>query len=103
MLGVNIDIGHVDEKASAINALGILAMHAPHLCFARMPEILAALEKHQFFFHENVKFHTVLSYMQIGLGLMKKNNACDADDKFNWTKGAPGGSPLPQEVVEYFD
>ena len=103
VLGVNIDIGHVDEKASAINALGILAMHAPLLCFSRMQEILAALEKNQFFFHENVKFHTVLAYMQIGLGLMKKNGVCDADDKFNWTKGAPSGSPLPQEVVDFFD
>jgi hypothetical protein len=102
-LGVDIDISHVDEKASAINALGIISMHAPILCFGRMQEILAALERNQQFFHENVKFHTVLAYMQIGLGLMKKNGVCDADDKFKWTKGAPSESPLPQEVVDYFD
>ena len=41
--------------------------------------------------------------MQIGLGLMKKNGACDSEDKFNWKKGAPTESPLPQEVVQYFD
>jgi hypothetical protein len=44
-LGVNIDIGQVDERASAINALGIIAIHAPLLCHGRMQEIMAALEK----------------------------------------------------------
>ena len=43
-LGVNIDIGQVDERASAINALGIINIHAPLLCHTRMQEIMAALD-----------------------------------------------------------
>lgn len=87
--GMDIDLSGLDEKSSAINALGIIGMNCPILCWGRMKEFLGALEKNQQHFHENIKFHVVLAYMQIGLGIMKKNGVCDEDDKFNWIKGNP--------------
>ena len=30
--GVDVDLNHLDEKASAINALGMLCMYCPKLC-----------------------------------------------------------------------
>jgi len=103
MEDINVDLNHVDEKASAINAIGIIGMNSPGLCAPRMKEILDTLEELQFYFHENIKFHVALSYQQIGLGLMRKQGVLNAEDKFEWKAGAPAGSPLPVEVVTYLD
>ena len=45
LIGMDIDVATLDEKASAVNALGIIACHSPQLCQSKMKEILEALEK----------------------------------------------------------
>ena len=100
MMGINVDVNSLDEKSAAINALGIIAMNSPKLFQTKMKQVIETLEKLHFYFHENIKFHVVLAYEQIAIGLMKLNGVMDADDKFNWTKGAPDASPLPAQVVE---
>jgi hypothetical protein len=44
LMGIDVDVNTLDEKASAINALGIMGCHAPVLCQSRFKEILDALE-----------------------------------------------------------
>jgi len=48
-------------------------MHVPNLMGGKLKEVMDGLEGLQFHFHENVKYHVALTYMQIGFGMMKKN------------------------------
>lgn len=95
LIGLDIDVATLDEKASAVNALGIIACHSPKLCQTRFKEIMDALEKLQFYFHENVKYHVSLAYLQITIGLMRLNGVMNADDKYEWVKGPAADSPIP--------
>jgi hypothetical protein len=45
LLGIDVDVNTLDEKASAVNALGIIGCHAPVLCQSRFKEICEALEQ----------------------------------------------------------
>ena len=56
-MGINVNLSQVDERAAAVNAMGIICMHAPKLCQGRMKDILESQEKLHHYFHENVKFH----------------------------------------------
>jgi len=88
-LGINVDYSQIDEKSSAVNALGVICMNSPKLCQGRMKEILEAQEKLHFFFHENIKFHVSMTYTQIAAGMMRLNGVMNEDKKFEWTKGSP--------------
>jgi hypothetical protein len=44
-MGIDVDVNTLDEKASAVNALGIMGCHAPVLCQTRFKEICEALEQ----------------------------------------------------------
>lgn len=103
VIGVNVDINQLDEKASAVNALGVICMNAPKLCQGRMKDILEAQEHLHFYFHENIKYHVCLAYIQIATGMMRLNGVMNSDDKFEWTKGDPTGSPLPHDVLAFLD
>lgn len=72
-----LDLANLDEKSSAINALGVMGMHVPNLMAGKLKEVMDGLEGLQFHFHENVKYHVALTYMQIGFGMMKKNGVID--------------------------
>lgn len=58
-----VDLANLDEKSSAINALGVMGMHVPKLMGTKLKEIMEALEGLQQHFHENVKYHVCLTYM----------------------------------------
>ena len=88
----------MDEKSAALNALGVMGMHVPKLFDTKLKEVCEGLEQLQNHFHENVKYHVILSYMQIGFGMMKNAGVIDEDDKFNWTKGDLTNSQLPEKV-----
>uniref|UniRef100_A0A7S3FVR3 Importin N-terminal domain-containing protein n=1 Tax=Strombidium rassoulzadegani TaxID=1082188 RepID=A0A7S3FVR3_9SPIT len=103
LMGIDVDVNQLDEKTAAVNALGIICLHSPESVEPRMQEIVNALEGLQFHFHENVKFHVSLAYMQIALGLMKKEGVINADDKFEWKKGTPAESPLPPKTTQYLN
>ena len=60
---MDVDLNHLDEKAAAVNSLGILCMYCPSLCQSKSKEILDTLENLQFYFHENIKFHVCLAYI----------------------------------------
>jgi len=60
--GMDVYMDFIDEKSSAVHALGNLCLCCPGLALERMPEILAALSDISFYFHENVRFHASLTY-----------------------------------------
>jgi len=57
----------------------------------------------QDYFHENIKYHVSLAYMQLAIGLMHLNGVMNEENKFKWIKGAPDGSPIPIQVTEYLN
>lgn len=101
--GMDVDVGQLDEKTAAVAALGFISKNAPNCAKTKMPVILETLEGLQFHFHENVKFHVCLSYTQIALGMMKQEGMMNDEDKFEWKKGAPANSPLPEVVVLFIN
>ena len=98
--GVNVDMNSVDEKSAAVNALGIIAIHAPKLFANKRKEIFESMEKLHHYFHENVKFHVSKAYNDIVLGMMRINGLLNVDEKYEWTKGAPSACPLPVDVMQ---
>lgn len=56
MVGVEMDLAIVDEKSSAVAALGQLGMHAPKSCLPRMKDIAEALEGLHHYAQSNVRF-----------------------------------------------
>lgn len=96
-------MNHLDEKATAVNALGVIGQHAPKLCQGRAAEILKTLSDMEFYFHPNIKLQVVYAYFQLSFGLMKIAGALDKDENFNWTKGAPQNSPMPEQVVTFIN
>jgi hypothetical protein len=102
-VGINVNINQVDERAAAVNAMGIIAMHSPKLVMTRMKDILEAQEKLHHHFHENVKFHVSQAYNQIALGMVRNHGLLNSDDKFVWTKGSPDQCPLPQDVMDFLN
>lgn len=54
-----------------------MGMNVPKLMATKMKEITDGLEQMQFHFHENVKYHVALAYMQIGFGMMKNHGQID--------------------------
>jgi hypothetical protein len=50
-----------------------MGMHVPNLMYGQLARVMEGLEGLEQHFHENVKYHVALTYMQIGFGLMKKN------------------------------
>lgn len=42
---IGVDVNHLDEKASAVNALGIIGQHSPKLCQGKAGDILKTLEE----------------------------------------------------------
>jgi len=65
------DLAIMDEKSAALNALGVMGMHVPNLFKTKLKEVCEGLEALQNHFHENIRYHVILSYMQIGFGMMK--------------------------------
>lgn len=61
-----------------------------------MQEILAVLDEISFYFHENIRYHVCMTYLQIAIGLVK--HYTQKDEKFAWSKGLPVKNQLPEEV-----
>jgi hypothetical protein len=62
VVGMDVDINFIDEKASAVHALGNLCLFCPSLVFPRMQEIIETLKEIEFYFHENIRYHVCLTY-----------------------------------------
>jgi hypothetical protein len=62
LAGMDVDVNFIDEKSSAVHALGNIALFCTSLILPRMEEILDVLSFISFYFHENIRYHVCLSY-----------------------------------------
>ena len=60
--GMDVDVNFLDEKSSAVHALGNICLFCPGLIFERFPEILKTLQDIAFYFHENIRYHVCMTY-----------------------------------------
>ena len=63
LVGMDVDVNFIDEKSSAVHALGNIALFCPGLILPRMQEILEVLGEVAFYFHENIRFHVCMTYL----------------------------------------
>lgn len=84
---MDVDVNFIDEKSSAVHALGNIALFCSGLILPRMQEIMEVLNDVAFYFHSNIRFHVCMTYLQIAIGLCR--HFTGSDDKFKWTKGLP--------------
>ena len=101
LVGMDVDVNFIDEKSSAVHALGNIALHCCGLLLPRMQEILDVLSEISFYFHENIRYHVCQTYLQIAIGLLR--HLINIDGKFSWKKGLPVQIPLPDKVQEFID
>ena len=92
LAGIDVDINFLDEKASAVHALGNIALNCASIILDRLPEVLQVLNEISFYFHENIRYHVCLTYTQIAVGLAR--HFAGSHDKFIWKKGLPVANPL---------
>lgn len=62
LVGMDVDVSFLDEKSSAVHALGNICLFCPSLIMNRLPEILEVLKDLEFYFHENIRYHVCLTY-----------------------------------------
>lgn len=69
----------------------------PHL-----ERVCKVLEDLSGYYHENVRYHVCLTMTQISFGLLRLHTGKpDCDDKFEWEKGLPIKTTLPDQVTEF--
>ena len=54
---MDVDVNFIDEKSSAVHALGNICLSCPTQVLPRMNEILDTLSELGFYFHENIRYH----------------------------------------------
>ena len=80
---MNIDTNFLDEKSSAIHALGNMGLYCSSLMFPKLEVVIKTLSELGFYFHENIRYHVCLTLTQIAFGLLKLNTGkADSDDKY---------------------
>lgn len=101
---VGIDLEGVDEKTSAIHAIGNIYLNCSALLEPYLERIVKVLKDLDGYCHENVRYHVCLSYTQIAFGLLRCHSGRpDSDDKIDWTPGMPTAQQLPPQVVTFLD
>lgn len=98
LVGMNVDINFIDEKSAAVHALGNIGLFCGSLILPRLNEIVEVLGEIADYFHENIRYHVCMTYLQIGVGLLRHFSGYE--DKFPWAKG---GVTIPPQVTEYLD
>ena len=101
LVGMDVDVNFLDEKSAAVHALGNIGLFCSSLILPRLKEIIDVLGELADYFHENIRYHVCMTYLQIGVGLAK--HFTQSDDKFKWEKGLPVKNPLPAPVIEYME
>ena len=87
LVGMNVDVNFIDEKSAAVHALGNIALFCSGLILPRMKEIIDVLGSLTDYFHENIRYHVCMTYLQIAVGLVR--HFTQSEEKFPWTKGLP--------------
>lgn len=103
LVGMDVDVNFLDEKSSAVHALGNISLFCCSLVLPRMQEILDVLAEIAFYFHENIRYHVSQTYLQIAIGLLRHLTGITDDSKFQWKKGLPVQAALPAKVQEFLD
>lgn len=98
---MDVDVNFIDEKSSAVHALGNICLSCPTQVLPRLPEILDTLSELGFYFHENIRYHVCQTYLQIAIGLLR--HFTGSYEKFVWKKGLPVQIGLPDKVQEFID
>jgi importin-4 len=101
LVGMDVDVNFIDEKSAAVHALGSIGLFCSGLILPRLKEIIDVLSELADYFHENIRYHVCMTYLQIAVGLVR--HFTQSDEKFKWEKGLPVKNPLPAPVVEYME
>lgn len=81
VIGVDVNLNFLDEKASALHCLGNLAVNCSGVIQPYMERICKTLDDLTLHFHENIRYHVCQTYAQICIGLLRFNtNKADSDD-----------------------
>lgn len=100
--GVDIDPDFLDEKSAAVHALGNLALHCSGLMHPHLERVCKVLSDLSSYYHENIRYHVALTLTQISFGLLRlQTGKQDSDDKFEWEKGLPAKTALPEQVLQF--
>jgi hypothetical protein len=102
IVGMDIDINFLDEKASAVHALGHLCIFAMPCLMDQLPKILATIKELEKYFHENIRYHICLTYAQIAIGIAKVTMG-DFEKSLDWKKGLPVQVPLHPDVTKFLE
>lgn len=98
--GIDIDPAFLDEKCAAVHAIGNLALHCSGLMFPQLERVCKTLTDLASYYHENVRYHVCLTLTQISFGILRLHiGKGDSDDKFEWEKGLPVKTVLPDQVL----
>lgn len=90
---MNVDVNFIDEKSAAVHALGNIALFCSGLILPRLNEIVEVLSEISDYFHENIRYHVCMTYLQIAVGLLR--HFTQSEEKFQWEKGLPVKVALP--------
>ena len=101
LVGMNVDVNFIDEKSAAVHALGNIGLFCGGLILPRMQEIVDVLGEIGDYFHENIRYHVCMTYLQIAVGLLRHYTG--SHEKFPWVKGLPAKVDIPPGVREYLD
>ena len=101
VVGMDFDVNFIDEKSAAVHALGNIGLFCSSLILPRLKEIVDVLSELADYFHENIRYHVCMTYLQIAVGLSR--HFTQSEEKFKWEKGLPVKNPLPAPVIEYME
>ena len=102
VVGIDIDTNFIDEKSSAIHALGNIALNCPGLMLPHLDRVVNVLMEVGFYLHENIRYHVCLSLTQISFGLLKFfTGRAENDQEHVWEAGLPLKMPFPEQVTEF--
>lgn len=95
---MNVKVGMMDEKASAIHALGSFAKSC-NLPFQKyLKQVIAILDENYNSFYDNIRVQCIITYENILLSLVKSVNNNQLPNK-----NVVNSMQYPQEVIEYID
>jgi len=82
---INVDTNFIDEKSSAIHALGNIALNCPGLILPHLEKIVNVLMEVGFYMHENIRYHVCLTLTQVASGLLRFfTGRTDTEQDYEW-------------------
>ena len=63
LVGMDVDVNFIDEKSSAVHALGNIALFCSGPILPRLSEIVEVLSELGEYFHENIRYHVCMTYL----------------------------------------